>query len=496
MRRFFCLVKLSLRIVGIRLFQRAGSEAKIRREIYISFKELGGVYVKFLQNMILNANFLKGWGGPAELDVFESLDYEPINPKQILINELGEASDRFKSVNGVPFATGSFAQVYEAHLTDDTHVIVKILRPRLIKTLKSDLRSLGILLRLISLFKASSLFDSRALFKNFAEMTLSEVKYDDEVKKAKWFWKYYQHHPHIVVPWTYQELSSSSVLTQDFVPGISLAELMAKSEEGFDPVQICQVYLGSDFWQQLELLGNDLVHVTLWSDYMFGDPHPGNIKFLPGNKIGLIDFGLVVETAPNKRAYLELLESYKSMYDDKFEPGRFMVAAISFFDESLAKSLRRIEKYKSKQPGFMLGKVSQSAAMNFFSHIQQGLGNEAIDRKRIIQVFTSAINDDNRYGLRMNPQSAGMIKSARAYILMLRKFSANNREQEIMARILGEQIEYAKANIDNLPDMSDIEPVSLESAIEILTDWLTQLADKDPGLYGSLNGRIKPGAYA
>jgi hypothetical protein len=96
----------------------------------------------------------------------------------------------------------------------------------------------------------------------------------------------------------------------------------------------------------------------------------------------------------------------------------------------------------------------------------------------------------------MNPQSAGMIKSARAYILMLRKFSNTTQEQEIMARILGEEIDFAKSNLYKLPDMTDIEPVSLETAIEVLTDWLTQLADKDPGLYSSLNGRIKPSVYA
>ncbi len=494
MYRSIQLLELLVTIIHIKLFDRTNQEIKIRREINRSFRQLGGVYIKFLQALIINTDFLRGWGGPAELSVFESLPYEPLDPKKVIIDELGQASlDRFSSIEKTPFATGSFAQVYKATLTDGSPVIVKILRPRLIKTLKKDLRVLGYLMKLVSVFKNSNLFDAKSLFNNFAEMTISEVDYIREVKNAKWFWNYYKDDLSIIVPWTYEELSGSGVLTQDYIGGISLNELVTAEDSGRDPAAICRERTGSDFWYLMEVLGQDFVHSTVWSDYMFGDPHPGNIKFLPNDQIGLIDFGLVVETGVNKRAYVDLLEAYNELYDGHFDPGHFMMAFITFFDENLAKSLRQFEEYKAKQPGWMMSQISQSAALNYMNQMGKGVGAEAVDRKRIVDLFVNAINDGNRYGLKMDPQSAGMMKSAGAYIFLLRKFSHGSEEQDIMSKIIGAEVDYAKANRDRLPQTTAVKNVSLEDAIEILGDWLLQVADKDPGLYYNLSRSLSNG---
>jgi predicted unusual protein kinase regulating ubiquinone biosynthesis (AarF/ABC1/UbiB family) len=494
MPRSLQLIEFFFRIIHIRLFNRTNRDVATRREIYHSFRYLGGVYIKFLQVMVLNGDFLKGWGGPAELAIFESLPYQSIDPKKIIRDELGAAGlARFKSIKPKPFATGSFAQVYEATLVDGSHVIVKILRPNLIKTLKKDLRALTFFVRLMSLFRTSSMIDVKHLFGNFASMTLAEVDYEAEVKKAKWFWDYYKKSDTIVVPWTYEELSSQSIITQDYIGGISLAELMAEDQSGENPAITCQEKLSSDFWYLLEFLGEEFVHSTVWSEYMFGDPHPGNLKILPNNQIGIIDFGLVVETGQNKLAYLELLEAYKGLYDNKFDPAHFTMAFISFFDESLAKSLRQVEKYVSKETGeSMMDRIGESAARNFMDHVGQGVGSEAIDRKRIAEVFFNAINDGNRYGLKMDPETAGMMKSAGAYMFMLRKFSHNNEEEQIMSRVIGREVEYAKANLGRLQSKSAPE-VSFEEAIEILGDWLTQVADRDPRLYYNLSRSLTNG---
>jgi ubiquinone biosynthesis protein len=69
------------------------------------------------------------------------------------------------------------------------------------------------------------------------------------------------------------------VLTLEYVEGARLTEVTAAS--GYDLERIARNVIEAAFRQLFE---DGLFH---------GDPHPGNILVLPGNRIALIDFGLV-----------------------------------------------------------------------------------------------------------------------------------------------------------------------------------------------------------
>jgi ubiquinone biosynthesis protein len=84
------------------------------------------------------------------------------------------------------------------------------------------------------------------------------------------------------------------VLTLEYVEGVKVSDVTA--EAGYDPERIARNIIESSFRQLFE---DGLFH---------GDPHPGNLLVLPGNRIALLDFGLVGRlTRPMQEALVTLI---------------------------------------------------------------------------------------------------------------------------------------------------------------------------------------------
>ena len=124
--------KLVLKLVRIKLLRTTKKDQEYRRTIFESFREWGGVYIKFLQVLGSSSKFLEGWGGPREMRIFTQAPREPINLSEYVnLRNFADVSD--ESV-----AAGSFAQVYRGHLLTGEDVAIKILRPSIQKNLKAD----------------------------------------------------------------------------------------------------------------------------------------------------------------------------------------------------------------------------------------------------------------------------------------------------------------------------------------------------------------------
>jgi predicted unusual protein kinase regulating ubiquinone biosynthesis (AarF/ABC1/UbiB family) len=111
-QRTLRLAKLLSRAFYLR---RRGRKSEMYNLICDEMVSLGGVYVKFLQGVMLNGKVMKQWTNPNRLKIFESLDTEPLDIVQILRAEL--SADQLANITLVqpePFAAGSFGQVYFA----------------------------------------------------------------------------------------------------------------------------------------------------------------------------------------------------------------------------------------------------------------------------------------------------------------------------------------------------------------------------------------------
>jgi ubiquinone biosynthesis protein len=82
------------------------------------------------------------------------------------------------------------------------------------------------------------------------------------------------------------------VNVQEELIGIPGSQIARAEAEGFDlPL--------------LAARGADAVlKMILLDGYFHADPHPGNVIYLPGNRIGLIDFGMVGRVTDSRREQL------------------------------------------------------------------------------------------------------------------------------------------------------------------------------------------------
>lgn len=486
--RLRTVLKLSWQLMRMRL-SGTGRGQQGNRLLFDTFSRLGGVYVKFLQILVLDADFLKGWAGPAEYDVFEAVTFEDIDLPELLRAEMPDYEQQFLTIDLKPFAAGSFAQVYKGQLRDGSKVVLKVLRPSLVRNLRSDLRTLGFIVRLSGLLNRKSPVNLRELYKQFAGTVREETNYPREIKNATWFYNYFSGNKDVVIPKTYSRLSSERIIVQEMMGGVSLAEVFQAQGEGQEPSLFVYEKIGSNIWTQLEIFGTELLIGILTADFVIGDPHPGNVKLLPDNKIGLIDFGISAAAPVNRQAFLNLLKEYEKIYAGNFDAGTFTVAALQFFDEELSQSLSVAGQVLTPwEPKMLLQKIGEAARKALEDVKLNPQVSNLLDQKIIMRLFNQSINDQNRFGISINLDAADMLKSAGTCINVIR--AVGTYEQTFPVIYHGMRRAIATAENSSLPDSDGTTIPRPEYALEFLSSWLASIADSDPFLYRQITGTI------
>lgn len=454
------------------------------------FIELGGVYVKFLQGVMLKSKWLKGWKTTNRLKVFENLDSEPLNVEAILKYEIGEEiiQENFHSIQPEPFAAGSFGQVYFAELRNGDKVIVKVLRPMIREMLKYDLTLLGWFSRRFMKFYSSMEVSINQAVKEFREATLRETDYIGEAEFAAEMYENYKGHPHLYIPKTYLEFCSPNIIVQEYIHGISAAQLLTMREQGIDPRQYVWEQIGSDIDVQLEALGVESLKAIFTLERIQGDPHPGNVRFMTNNRVGLIDFGIYARTPANKAAFFGLLEEWNHMYSDSQNISKLFEQFMRFFVTDLYRALQSIGALyaRSGKSNFAheVGRVAQET----FSRItgQQDL-RPLIQDGRAMLIMNQMINKNNRFGLVVKLEASDILRAAQTYFTLIESFG---KRSSIMPRVFKRVIEEVGLEHPELRAHSE-EQMSLHDAIETVTSWLERVAERDPNLFAQLMNRIK-----
>ncbi len=481
---------LAWQLISIRLSSADNKKHQTNRLLFEKFRHLGGIYIKFLQILSLNISFLQGWAGPSEFDIFEAAPFEEIDMQQLLERELPNYQQQFLSIDTVPFAAGSFAQVYHGTLRDNTKVIIKVLRPSLARNLNSDLRLLGLIARLSSLLFPTGIINIREVYKQFASTVRGETDYLREVQNASWFYKYFKDNPDVVIPRTYAELSGKHLLVQDYVGGTSLAEVLQAQKMGQGPTRFVADRVNSNIWQQLEILGTELLVASVTADFVIGDPHPGNIKLLPNNQVGLIDFGIAASAPSNRGAFLKVMREYEKVYADTFDISSFTLAALDFIDEDLSSALRVAGQYLSpNDPDTFIKSIGQSATMALNEAQSDEQTQQLMQRRKMMHIFNRSINKNNRFGISFNLESTAMIKSAITYLQMVEMMGDGSQKTPVVHSSIVRAISIIESR--ELSDESEAkQSPGIEQALEVISSWLEKIADNDPFLYRQITARL------
>lgn len=203
----------------------------------------------------------------------------------------------FKDLDETPIGSASIAQVHRASLADGTPVILKVRRPNIVAKIEADLRILSHLASLVEFeFPESRQYQPVRIVEQFARSLRRELDLAQEAHNHSRFATNFVNSRDIVIPEVYWEWTCEIVNVQRFVGGVPGNELGLLAAAGLDRKLLAQ--RGADA----------VLKMILIDGYFHADPHPGNVIYLPGNRIAFIDFGMVGRLpAPRRDEIVDLL---------------------------------------------------------------------------------------------------------------------------------------------------------------------------------------------
>ncbi|MFH1859896.1 MAG: AarF/UbiB family protein, partial [bacterium] len=273
-----------------RIIHRSSPEAheiwlSVPERLRLAMEELGPTFIKFGQILSTRPDVV-----PAEyIKEFEKLQ-DNIHPfsfedvRAVIKKDLRlEIEDLFVKFSAQPMAAASIAQVHRAVFSSSLlPVVVKIQRPGIEEIIEADLRIL---------FAFASLMEKRipsikrynpvGIIREFERSIRKELDFTKEAYHIEQFRKNFQDEPTIYIPRVYWELTSKRILTMEAIDGIKISDVKRIEESGLDPKIIARN-------------GAKAILKQVFIDGFFhGDPHPGNILCLEGNRLAFLDFGIV-----------------------------------------------------------------------------------------------------------------------------------------------------------------------------------------------------------
>jgi len=257
-----------------------------------ALQDLGPTFVKLGQVMATRVDLLPPeW--TAELGKLQNavpaLPFAEVRPQ--LVEDLGaEPEHVFARLEETPLAAASLAQAHRAWLADGSAVVLKIRRPGIRDTVEADLRLLARLAEIVE-ERAPDLrrYHPCEVVQQFSTSLHRELDFAAECRNAERIAANFADHDDVVVPRVYWEWTSERLNVQECLHGIPGTDLAGVDAAGLDR-------------KRLAATGADIVLKMVLEDGFFhADPHPGNIFYLPGGRIGVIDFGMVGRVSEQRR---------------------------------------------------------------------------------------------------------------------------------------------------------------------------------------------------
>lgn len=252
--------------------------------IRLAMEELGPTFVKLGQLFATRVDvFPPGW--IAEFEKLQSkvppVPYAELAPH--LEAALGlPATEVFLELDIDAFAAASIAQVHRAKLRDGTPVILKIRRPGIEKKIEADLRIMQHIARLAEQeIPDAHRYQPIMMLAQFRRSLRRELDLLMEAHNIEQFRANFADDDTVHIPKLYWDYTSEILNVQEELIGVPGTRLVEAKAAGMDLSLLAA--RGAD-----AVLKMILVH-----GYFHADPHPGNVIYLPGNRVGIIDFGMV-----------------------------------------------------------------------------------------------------------------------------------------------------------------------------------------------------------
>lgn len=257
-----------------------------------ALQDLGPTFVKLGQVLATRVDMLP----PRWIEALSELqnavppvDFELVRPQ--LAEDLGADPDSvFADLEHVPIAAASLAQAHRATLADGTPVILKVRRPGIRDVVEADLRLLSHLATIVEKqMPELRRFHPADTLRQFAASLRRELDFAAECRSAERIARNFEGRDDIVVPKVYWQWTCERLNVQERLEGIPGRDLAAVDAAGLDRSALARTGAGL------------VLKMVLQDGFFHADPHPGNIFYLPGGAIGVIDFGMVGHVSEQRR---------------------------------------------------------------------------------------------------------------------------------------------------------------------------------------------------
>jgi predicted unusual protein kinase regulating ubiquinone biosynthesis (AarF/ABC1/UbiB family) len=214
--------------------------------------------------------------------------------REILEADLGKPIQTlYRTFDPIPLAAASLGQVHRAQLHGGDEVVVKVQRPGLRSLFTIDL---FILKGIAHYFQSHPSWgrgrDWIGIYEECCRILWEEIDYLNEGRNADTFRRNFRSEDWVNVPRVYWRLTSSRVVTLEYMPGIKISHYEALEAAGLDRRRLAK--LGAQAYLH-QLLNNGFFHA---------DPHPGNIAVSLDGSLIFYDFGMMGQVQPLTRQRL------------------------------------------------------------------------------------------------------------------------------------------------------------------------------------------------
>jgi predicted unusual protein kinase regulating ubiquinone biosynthesis (AarF/ABC1/UbiB family) len=214
--------------------------------------------------------------------------------EEIVGTELGARMSRlFEDFEAKPIAAASLGQVHRATLRGGRPVVVKVQRPGVRRQVYDDMEVLG---------ELADFLDAHAerarrlavgdLLEQFRRSLVDELDYRREAANLTAIREVLAGYDRLVVPRPYDDLTTSRVLTMEYVDGRKVTDVgplgMLEVDGAGLADELFRAYLD-------QVLDKGLFHA---------DPHPGNVLLTRDGRLAVIDLGMVARIGDTTRDQL------------------------------------------------------------------------------------------------------------------------------------------------------------------------------------------------
>lgn len=259
--------------------------AKYTREarVRMALEDLGPTFIKLGQILSTRPDIV----GVDQAEELKKLQANvPADPpeqvRKLIEEELGQPIDQlFSTFEDKALASASIGQVHLARLFTGEKVVVKVQHHGIEKKVTEDLDILSGLAALAENVPEFRDYHPKATVAEFQRALRRELDFGREERNILQFEAAFEHNDTVEIPKVYSELCTPRVLTMEYIDGIKLNDREQLKAEGIDLSEVAR--RGAELYMDM----------IFDSGFYHADPHPGNLVLLPGDVIGLLDFGMI-----------------------------------------------------------------------------------------------------------------------------------------------------------------------------------------------------------